>query len=288
VEVAHTVTIEIPTGHEPSPDVATAEAQADRARFGYQPALDGLRAVAVLGVLFYHGLVSWWRGGFLGVDVFFTLSGYLITTLLLMERDATSRIDLKGFWIRRARRLLPALFLVTAFVAAYGAFFAEPLELSSLRADSIASLFYVANWRFIFSGQSYFSALLAPSPVKHTWSLAIEEQWYLFWPIVFTLGYKFTKFRARNWAIGLLGFAALSGLLMAVLYHPGSDPSRVYYGTDTRAQPLLLGAALAFALQGRDLRRWPAWLLQSLTVRAGCTAADSPSSPSPPAPSSWG
>ena len=249
-----------------TPDVATAEAKADRARFGYQPALDGLRAVAVLGVLVYHGVVGWGKGAFLGVDVFFTLSGYLITTLLLRERGATRGVDLKGFWIRRARRLLPALFLVTVAVIIYAAFFADSLELDSIRGDAIASLLYVANWRFIASGQSYFAQYLAPSPLRHTWSLAIEEQWYLFWPIVFTLGYKFTKFRSRNWAIGLLVVAALSGGLMAVLFHEGSDPSRIYFGTDTRAQPLLIGAALAFALHGRTLNKVSLWLLQLIGV----------------------
>jgi peptidoglycan/LPS O-acetylase OafA/YrhL len=269
-EIPADLTVKTPEGVSSPPrqagsdDVASAEAKADRARFGYQPALDGLRAVAVLGVMLYHGLVAWSTGGFLGVDVFFTLSGYLITTLLLLERKSTSTINLGGFWIRRARRLLPALFLVLAVVAIYAAFFADPLELSSIRGDALASLLYVANWRFIFSGQSYFAQFLAPSPLRHTWSLAIEEQWYLFWPIVFTLGFRLTKFRPRNWAVGLLVFAALSGGLMALLYHPGIDPSRIYFGTDTRAQPLLIGAALAFAMHGKTLAKLPTWLLQTM------------------------
>ena len=134
----------------------------------YNPALDGMRAIAVIGVLLYHGTVWWTPGGFLGVDVFFTLSGYLITTLLLLERSSTGGIDLQAFWVRRARRLLPALIAVLLAVAAYAAFFAEPVTALRLRWDSIAALFYLANWRFVFSGQSYFEQFASPSPLRHT------------------------------------------------------------------------------------------------------------------------
>ena len=210
-----------------SVDVALGEAAADRSRFGYRPALDGLRAVAVIGVLLYHGTLWWVGGGFLGVDVFFTLSGYLITTLLLLEHDSTSHIDLRGFWIRRARRLLPALFAVTAAVIIYALVWADPIELNTLRGDAIASLLYVANWRFIFSHQSYFEQFAAPSPLRHTWSLAIEEQWYLFWPIVVSVGYRLTKAKDRTWIIAITIAAAGSAVLMAVLYNPDTDPSRI-------------------------------------------------------------
>src|SRR3954470_13860855 len=136
------------------------------------PALDGLRALAVVAVLLYHGNVSWAKGGYFGVDAFFVLSGFLITSLLLVEWDRSDGIGLKHFWARRARRLLPALALVVAFVGVYAARFANPLELHQLRRDGLSTLGYVANWAQIFSHQSYFEQLAAPSALKHTWSLA--------------------------------------------------------------------------------------------------------------------
>ncbi len=232
-------------------DAALAEAAADRRRFGYNPALDGIRALAVLGVLLYHGSVSWARGGYLGVDVFFALSGYLITTLLVLENDDTGRVDFLGFWTRRARRLLPALFAVVLVVALYAAFAASAVELSGIRGDSIASLLYFANWHFIFSSQSYFAQFAAPSPLRHTWSLAIEEQWYLIWPLVLTASYRLVRGNTRRLALYVLAAALASATVMSALFHPGTDPSRVYYGTDTRAQGLLIGAALALVLHKR-------------------------------------
>jgi len=220
-------------------------------RLPYRPALDGIRGLAVFAVLAYHAGLPWARGGFLGVDAFFVLSGYLITSLLLTEHRATGAIGLAAFWTRRARRLLPALFLVLAAVAGYAVVFAEAGELAKLRADALATLGYVANWRSVFSGESYFDQFAVPSPLTHTWSLAIEEQWYLLWPLAVLL-----LARARRGSLGaLLGvslvLAAGSALLMALLYDPHGDPSRVYYGTDTRAQSLLVGAALAAWLARR-------------------------------------
>lgn len=221
--------------------------------FGYRPELDGLRAVAVVSVLLYHGSVWWATGGFLGVDLFFVLSGYLITTLLLLERDKSGTIGLRAFWGRRLRRLLPALLVVLVWVAVYARFFADPIQVEALRGDALASLLYVANWRFVFSGASYFDQFLAPSPLRHMWSLAIEEQWYIFWPIVVMVGLGFTQ-RARTWLIGIgLATVASAGLMVA-LYDPDADPSRVYYGTDARAQALLIGAGLAFALRSTQGR----------------------------------
>jgi len=213
--------------------------------FGYQPALDGLRALAVLGVLLYHAGVSWAPGGFLGVDAFFVLSGFLITSLLVDEWRKRGAIDFRGFWMRRGRRLLPALFLVVTAVCAYAVFVARPDELDRIRGDAFGSLFYVANWRQLF-GASYFDQLGTPSPLRHTWSLGIEEQWYLVWPLVLVVMLRVT--RARRWLmVGSTATLALgSAVLMAVVFHQGGDPSRVYYGTDTRAQALLLGAVLAF------------------------------------------
>ena len=220
-------------------------------RLRYQPALDGLRAVAVAGVLLYHADVAWLPGGFLGVDVFFGLSGFLITTLLLEERASTGRIDLRSFWARRARRLLPALLLVLVAVAGYAAWVAAPEELRRIRGDGLAALLYVANWRMIAGGESYFEAFAAPSPLRHLWSLGIEEQWYLAWPIVLAGLLRWR--RGPTLAPVLLAAAAASAVLMAVLFE-AADPSRAYYGTDTRAQTLLVGSALAFVpLAGRRL-----------------------------------
>jgi peptidoglycan/LPS O-acetylase OafA/YrhL/lysophospholipase L1-like esterase len=215
------------------------------------PALDGLRACAVLAVLCYHGELSWARGGYFGVDAFFVLSGFLITSLLLAEWDRTRRIDLKAFWGRRARRLLPALVLVLAAVAAYAALFANPIELHQLRRDAFTTFGYVANWNQIFSHQSYFQSFAAPSPLKHAWSLAIEEQFYLVWPLCVFALLRLGRGSRRLLIIVCGVLAAASALLMAVLYQPHTDPTRVYYGTDTRAQSLLIGALLAALLTQR-------------------------------------
>ena len=231
-------------------------------RLRYQPALDGMRGLAVAAVLAYHAGLPWARGGFLGVDAFFVLSGYLITSLLLTERRATGAISLGAFWARRARRLLPALFLVLVGVMGYAVVFAEQEELTRLRHDAIATLAYVANWRAVFSGESYFEQFAVPSPLRHTWSLAIEEQWYLVWPI---LVIALLRWRRGSVAalLGLsLAMAAGSALLMVWLFDPHGDPSRVYYGTDTRAQSLLVGAALAAWLI-RDRPTFNTQLLQA-------------------------
>ncbi|MBM3674006.1 MAG: acyltransferase [Actinobacteria bacterium] len=218
-----------------------------RANLTYQAALDGVRAFAVLAVLLYHGDVARVRAGFLGVDIFFVLSGFLITMLLLREYDATGCVDQRRFWTRRARRLLPALFAVVVFVCAYATFAAARSELNTIRLDGIASLLYVQNWRLIVSEQSYFAQFHLPSPFRHMWSLAIEEQWYLIWPIVLPALLRVARGRLLRVALMTAGLGIASALLMLVLAHPGSDPSRAYYGTDTRAQGLLLGALLGIA-----------------------------------------
>jgi peptidoglycan/LPS O-acetylase OafA/YrhL len=190
--------------------------------FSYRPGLDGVRALAVLAVILYHGKVSWAHGGFLGVDVFFVLSGFLITSLLISERDRSGRIDLVGFWTRRARRLLPALFLVLVGVAVYAVVWAQPTELSKLRSDGLATLLYASNWKFIFEGTSYFQAFQTPSPLAHTWSLAIEEQWYLLWPLALPLVLRMCRGR-RKVTAAFIGTCAIgSAALMAVLFHAGS------------------------------------------------------------------
>jgi peptidoglycan/LPS O-acetylase OafA/YrhL len=213
----------------------------------YRPGLDGLRALAVIAVLLYHAELVWIPGGFLGVEVFFVISGYLITALLLAEWRARGRVDLKLFWLRRARRLLPALYLLLVATLAYAVLFL-PGEVAGLRGDVLAAFGYVTNWYLVFGQESYFEAVGRPSLLKHLWSLAVEEQFYLFWPIVFAVGMGLggTRLRRRRVLNVALVGAAASAVAMAVLYAPGLDPSRIYYGTDTRATGLLFGAALAF------------------------------------------
>ena len=214
----------------------------------YWPALDGLRGLAVAAVLLFHGEVGVLSGGFLGVSLFFTLSGFLITTLLVTEQADRGRIDLAAFWGRRARRLLPALLLTLVGTVVFGAVLADPLQLARLRADALAGLGYVANWRFLASDQSYAEAFSQPSPVQHLWSLAIEEQFYLVFPMIVVAALR----RSRRVLFAVVaGLAVASAVLMALLHHPGGDPSRVYYGTDTRIAELLAGALLALLLTSR-------------------------------------
>jgi peptidoglycan/LPS O-acetylase OafA/YrhL len=218
-------------------------------------ALDGLRGMAVAGVLLFHG--GHLTGGYLGVDLFFVLSGFLITSLLLVEGTEREHIALGGFWARRARRLLPALAGLIVGVALYCVFIAQPSELSRIRGDSLATIAYVANWHSIATGQDYWALFRAPSPLEHTWSLAIEEQFYLVWPLVFVGLLAWWKRRTPQavLVVALLG-AAVSTVLMVVLYDPANS-ARVYYGTDTRATGILLGAALAAALARRGPLRSP-------------------------------
>ncbi|WP_344652341.1 acyltransferase family protein [Cryptosporangium japonicum] len=209
---------------------------------GYRPALDGLRAIAVGAVLVYHLGAPWLPGGFLGVDLFFVLSGFLITTLLVEEWRARGRVDLGRFWLRRVRRLLPAALLVVTAVMAVGWRTVDPSQLGTLRADGLWTIFYGANWHLIGSGQSYFDAFAAPSPLRHAWSLAIEEQFYLVWPLLTLLVLR--KLGVRGLGLVIAVLATTSAVLMAVRYH-ADDPSRAYYGTDTRVHELLIGAGAA-------------------------------------------
>ena len=204
----------------------------------HQPALDGLRGAAVAGVLLFHA--GHLRGGYLGVDAFFVLSGFLITSLLLVERARSGGIGLGAFWARRARRLLPALFAVLAFVALYALVIASADERASIRADALATLGYVANWRAIFSGADYWALFRSPSPLEHTWSLAIEEQFYLLWPLLVVA----VAAAPRRVLLLASGLGLASFIAMQALYDPAS-PSRAYYGTDTRLASILVGAALA-------------------------------------------
>ena len=216
-------------------------------RWAYQPPLDGLRALAVAAVFAYHLDLGWAAGGFLGVDTFFVLSGFLITSLLLNEYARDKAVSFTSFWARRARRLLPALFVVLIAVAAYAAFIADPSTLDDLRSDMFATLFYGANWRFINSGQSYFALFSEASPLRHAWSLAIEEQFYLVWPLIVFGCLRLAKGSRRLLAGVCIAGTVASALWMAWLYD-SANLSRAYYGTDSHAQLLLVGALLAIVL----------------------------------------
>ncbi|HEX2142126.1 MAG TPA: acyltransferase family protein [Candidatus Limnocylindria bacterium] len=217
---------------------------------GYRPYLDGLRAIAVAGVIVYHLNPGWLAGGYLGVDLFFVLSGYLITTLLVNEHAKTGRIDLPAFWSRRVRRLMPALMLLLVAVAIGVLLSGDELAAASARGDMLATLFYVANWHFIWTDQSYFAGYVAASPVRHAWSLAIEEQFYLAWPLV--VGLVLSRLGGRRTLVVLAALASVASVAaMWILFGTAADPSRAYYGTDARIYQLLIGAILAVALQGR-------------------------------------
>lgn len=199
---------------------------------------------------------GWVRGGWLGVDLFFVLSGFLITSLLIAEHGRWGHIDLWSFWLARARRLLPALVLMLSSVVVVSAFWIPVARRTSTAWDIASALSYSANWRLLLSDDQYFATLALPSPVRHTWSLAIEEQFYLLFPLLLVLLLLITarrKYRNRLVAVALLMLAATSAWLMATLYVPNVDPARVYYGTDTRAFELLIGAAFGMLLTDRGL-----------------------------------
>jgi peptidoglycan/LPS O-acetylase OafA/YrhL len=214
------------------------------------PALDGIRAVAVALVLAEHGGIPGVSGGFLGVDVFFVLSGFLITSLLLDELGKRGRIALGDFWIRRARRLLPALIVMALAVVAARKLFPTGAT-ATLRDDAVAAFFWMANWAFVAQKTDYFSQGSPPSPLQHTWSLGVEEQYYLFWPLLVLAVAAVFGTRAR-WAVFGLAVAGAAGSAVAATLM-ASDVNRVYFGTDTRVQALLVGAAAA-ALLVRDWR----------------------------------
>ncbi len=226
----------------------------------YMPGLDGLRAIAVLAVILFHLGFDWAPGGLLGVGIFFTLSGYLITDILLSQLAARGKIKLGSFWLGRARRLLPALFVMLAIVAAWVTVFG-PAQPDQFRKAVVSAVFYVNNWEQIFANVSYFARFAPEGPLNHLWSLSVEEQFYILWPFLLLLGTKVVRetplpsgVRPRL-AVVTVALAIVSSILMAVLYHPSLDPSRIYYGTDTRAAGLLFGAALAMVWPSRRLSR---------------------------------
>ena len=215
----------------------------------YLPSVDGLRALAVLAVLAYHLNLPFAKGGLVGVTVFFVISGYLITGILYAELCERHTIDLPRFWFRRIRRLFPAIVLVIT-ITAIAAWFVNDALLYKLKNDLFPAIFWFTNWWYIFHQQSYFDAIASPSPVLHFWSLSIEEQFYLIWPLVLIVLYQLGAERASLRRI-CLGLSAASAIAMIAMYDPASDPSRIYYGTDTRAFSLLIGAYLSLL--------WPAF-----------------------------
>ncbi len=262
-------------------------------RIAHLPALDGLRGAAVAAVVAFHlGLTT---GGYLGVDLFFTLSGFLITSLLVAEWRARGRIDLKVFWVRRARRLVPAVLLVLAAVALATRQWASNTTFEQVRRDGLATLFYVANWRSVAAGTDYWDLFARPSPLEHTWSLAIEEQFYVVWPLV-TVGLLLWWGRRRQRRLGATAsgeaaptgppseaearsglnrylaitaaLAVASGATALLRYQGSSDANRVYFGTDTRAAAILFGAAFAIgsARFGAVVQRWARVVLEGAAI----------------------
>jgi len=226
----------------------------DQREFGFQPGLEGLRGLAVMAVLVFHGGFSWAGGGFLGVSTFFTLSGFLITTLLIAEHRKGGSIDLKRFWGRRFRRLMPAAMVCLAGVLVFAATIATPGQLMNLRDDMVASLLYVANWRFIADGASYAELFQAPSPVLHFWSLAIEEQFYLLFPLV-AAGLLALGRGSRRLFAGALVVATAASIWYSFVV-AGRSIDAAYYNTFTRASELLIGSLLALAVAHPGVRRW--------------------------------
>jgi peptidoglycan/LPS O-acetylase OafA/YrhL len=225
----------------------------------YLPALDGVRGVAILAVMAYHLRYSWASGGFLGVDLFFVLSGFLITSLLVESRVGSDHMNLRGFWGARARRLLPALLVMLAVLSIWVALEPGSTDLPQLRGDALAAIFYFSNWHLLAAHQSYFTQFESVSPLQHTWSLAIEEQFYLVWPFViaglFAWRRSVTRTGKEAWRVtGLWVTVAgtiLSAAWMAYLAHEGAGINRMYYGTDTRAFDLLAGATAALLASAR-------------------------------------
>ena len=258
------------------PAVSTAQKSAQVSRVPYLPGLDGLRALAVMAVIIYHANSSWLPGGFLGVEVFFVISGYLITLLLVAEHERTGAVNLGDFWIRRARRLLPALFMMLLLLILWTTFF-EKNALGALRGDVVAGLFYVSNWFQVWAGAGY-TAVNDFAPLRHLWSLAVEEQFYLVWPLVMMLILRKGRRRLPRVAVWFAAIALTIVVVVGVLMPTGrigadclgtpdaywtigerciSKVDVLYLSTPSRATGLLLGAAMALVWRPYALLRGP-------------------------------
>jgi peptidoglycan/LPS O-acetylase OafA/YrhL len=261
-----------------APDAATADRRADAniSKVPYLPGLDGMRAVAVVAVMIYHANSTWLKGGFIGVEVFFVISGYLITLLLIAEHEKTGQVNMKNFWVRRFRRLLPALFMMLLLLSIWTAVF-ERDALGQLRGDLLGGLAYISNWYQIFIGAGY-SASNDFAPLRHLWSLAVEEQFYFVWPIVMVALLRQGSRKIADLSVWLFGAAVFVTVVVAVLYHPGpidADPSNtpaayweiggrfiskgdaLYLSTLSRSSGLLLGAAFAMVWRPVAMMRGP-------------------------------
>ena len=219
----------------------------------YITGFDGIRSLAVVGVILYHLLPTSLKGGYLGVPIFFVVSGYLITDLLRQEWEQNGKINIWQFYVRRMKRLYPGLVFLLITASAYITLFQRGL-LNNLRGTVVSSLLYVNNWWQIKNGLSYFDRFANESPFTHIWSLAVEGQNYLVWPILFVLLMVFV--RKKKWIVyTVLGGSLISAILMMILFTPGGDPTRVYYGTDTRLFSIWLGSALAFVWPSTRLKK---------------------------------
>ncbi len=241
-----------------SPMATATTSRAAPPKLGYRPSLDGLRAIAVTAVVLYHADVGWMPGGFLGVEVFFVVSGFLITALLIDERHHSGTISLRNFWVRRARRLLPALYLLLLVVSAASLIVYRDAA-GRMGGDVLAALLYVSNWWQIYLNESYFAQAGRPPLLQHLWSLAIEEQFYVVFPALFAFGMAMAGRKRMAWILGVAALA--SAAWMAIRFEEFTDPSAVYYSTFTRASGLLVGALLALV--------WAPWRTRG---RAGAGA----------------
>ena len=257
---------------DPTPSAAPDPAPGEPSRLAHHKGLDGLRGFAVVLVLLFHGAFTWARGGFLGVSLFFTLSGFLITRLLLADFRTNGRIRFLAFWEKRARRLVPAALLATALVIVVSPYLWNDSQRASMPGDVIGAVTYTTNWHALATGNSYGALFASPSPLEHYWSLAIEEQFYLVMPVLAAVVLGLSRGSRRAMAIVLSVCAVLS---FALTLHAGSI-DRAYYGTDTRAFEVLVGALLAGAYpvdrarssradltdrtaRDGDWRNWNAW-----------------------------
>ena len=239
----------------------------DQPHMGYEPSLDGIRAFSVIAVMLYHANIAWLPGGFLGVEVFFVVSGFLITSLLIEEHESTQRIDLKQFWIRRARRLLPALFVMLCATAICVAFYATD-SAPDFRRDVLPSLGYFSNWWQIFAVDTpYFAASSLPV-LRHLWSLAVEEQWYFIWPLLFTFvfGAKWMRPKISGVLLLLCSGAIMFATALRFVQDDETRTNFLYLSTVTRSSGLLLGAAVAML--------WRPWRKTSPSSRWKSSVAD--------------